>query len=144
MAAYNVKTIICFALIIAGVIWLFHGALHHSNNQTRKAVYSILGCLAVIILVVTMFLFVSFRSNEVTGTVKNISCTGSWAGIMDTYTIDLEINSGSTIRLHTSLFSPSRINKSMDAITLGDMVCVCYGGYFDMIHDIDIWELVAI
>ena len=103
MTAHNVRTIIGFTIIIAGIVWIFNGWIHESRKRRLKVICFILCCLLVIVLTAGMFL--SIKSFEVIGVVTDISSIGSWAGLMDTYTVEIKTNSGTALRFHTSWFS---------------------------------------
>jgi hypothetical protein len=137
MMEYNVKTIWGCSILIALGIYLWIDQPRHSHHQVA---YSIFFCASIIFLIIYMFLFISYRSYEIKGTVTNVSCTGSWAGLMDTYDIDVENDSGEVMRLSTQALSSSSIKKTADSLNQGDRVLICYGGYFHIIYNISVLE----
>lgn len=136
MIEYNVKNILCFALLILGILWAFTDAIRRTRKRNMKIFYAVFCCLSVAILSITMILFISFAGNEITATVEDVCCTGSLGGFMDTYTIVLQPDFGDTLHFHTSLFTPSSVNEVIASLSSGDRVRVYYGSYFDMIYDI--------
>lgn len=111
MTAHNVRTIIGFTIIIAGIVWIFNGWIHESRKRRPKVICFILCCLLVIVLTAGMFLSISYKSFEVIGVVTDISSMGSWVGLMDTYTVEIKTNSGTPLRFHTSLFSSWKLKN---------------------------------
>ena len=140
MTTYNVITIVCFTLVIVGTVWLFMGLCDSLNVRIWKIILWALCSLIIIIFLIGMFLSISYKECEVTGTIEDVQVIGSWAGLMDTYTVDIDNGSGNIIRLHTSLFASPEIKKILSDIKKGDKISAYYGGYFDTVFSISVEE----
>lgn len=138
MLGYNIKTIFCFLAIIMGTIWIFIGFGHCIEKHFWKILLLTLCLLIVISMLIGMFLSISYSEKKFSGTVTDITFTGSRAGILNTYTVDIVDDQGNTIRIRSSLFSSSRIKNILDEVAIGDRISVCYGGYFDTLYYIEI------
>lgn len=120
---YNIRTILVHIIIIIGAFWVFHEFYNALKCDTSKKWCFVIGIITVLIISCSMFLFLAYNDVITTkGEIVDITCTGSWAGLLDSYTIYISQENGEVIHYNTSIFSSYSFKKSISELSIGDEI----------------------
>ena len=82
-----------------------------------------------------MFLFIAYKDTVITeGEITNISCTGSWAGLLDYYTIYISKENGDVVHYNTSLISSMRFKKAITKLSVGDQIKIHFNPLLNIMY----------
>lgn len=74
-------------------------------------------------LICSLFASISYNSDAFTAaTIVEITHTGCYAGLLDSFSIRIEQVDGQMIWYHISIFSSSSFKKSISTLEIGDKV----------------------
>lgn len=132
---YNLRTIICYLIVILGASWILIGFYRETNSKTLKILLVIISIILLLTLICSLFASISYNSDSFnTGTIVEISYTGSYAGLLDSYSMRIEQADGQMLWYNISIFSSSSFKESISTLKIGDKVRLYESSYFDFIY----------
>ncbi len=132
---YNIRTIICYLIVILGAFWIFFGFIKEANAKPLKVLLVVISIILILTLICSLFASLSYKNDTfATGTIVDITQTGSLAGLLDSFSIRIEQADGQTLWYHTSIFSSSSFKKSILQLEIGDKVQLYESNYFNLIY----------
>jgi hypothetical protein len=118
-----------------GASWILIGFYRETNSKTLKILLVIISIILLLTLICSLFASISYNSDSFnTGTIVEISYTGSYAGLLDSYSMRIEQADGQMLWYNISIFSSSSFKESISTLKIGDKVRLYESSYFDFIY----------
>lgn len=134
---YNVRIIVGFIIVLLGCVWMVFDAKKIENIWVRVLLIVIVVIIAAAIIS-SLFLQIAYQDKTIAeGEVVGISTTGSLAGLLDSYTVDIKTNEGEIVSCYTSIFLSKKFESKISAVSVGDTVAVKgTDTFWNMMYDI--------
>ena len=135
IAEYNIRIIIFHVLIILGALWILLEGIQSAKKQTLKIVLIVITVIVLLALIFSLFANLSYRDSvSAYGRIVDISHTGSFAGILDSYSVRIEKTDGTATWYHVSIFSSSSFKNSVEQLEIGDNVELYANNFFNLFY----------
>lgn len=132
---YNIRILIFHVLVILGALWILLEGIQATKLKGLKIVLIVVTVIVLLALIFSLFANLSYRDSVSDyGKIVDISHTGSFAGILDSYSVRIEKADGSAIWYHVSLFSSSSFKESVQQLEIGDNVELYSNNFFNLFY----------
>lgn len=135
IAEYNIRIIIFHVLVILGALWILWEGIQAAKIETLKIVLIVITVIVLLALIFSLFASVSYRDSASDyGKIVDISHTGSFAGILDSYSVRIEKTDGTANWYHVSIFSSSSFKDSVQQLEIGDNIELYANNFFNLFY----------
>ena len=135
IAEYNIRIIIFHVLVILGALWILWEGIQAAKIETLKIVLIVITVIVLLVLIFSLFASVSYRDSASDyGKIVDISHTGSFAGILDYFSVRIEKTDGTAIWYHVSIFSSSSFKDSVQQLEIGDNIELYANNFFNLFY----------
>lgn len=143
---YNLRMIMFFALVIISVICLTVILIKEGKAsgwfKTHFLIYKyVVIIISVIVCIVLLFYMISgivYDAEEVSEVaVIEIIRNGSYAGIMDYYSLYVKFPDGTYLWVSTPLFSSKELKEQTELLKVGDTITIKYVSKIQSVYFID-------
>ena len=132
---YNIRTIIFHIVIILGALWILMDGILATKTKALKITLIIVTLIILFTLIFSLFAQMSYHDNvSVSGKIIDVSHTGSFAGLLDSFSIRVEASDDSIAWYSTSIFSSSSFKKSVQQLEIGDNVNLYTNNFFNLFY----------
>ena len=132
---YNIRILVFHFAIILGALWILFDGIHNAKIKSLRIALIVLTIIIFFTLIFSLFASLSYNDTVSTsGKIIDVSHTGSFAGIMDSYSIRVEHYDGTANWYHTSIFSSSSFKKSVQQLKVGDIVDLYTNNFFNLFY----------
>lgn len=135
IAEYNIRIIIFHVLAIIGALWILLEGIQAAKNKTLKIVLIVITVIVLSALIFSLFAELSYRDGVSDyGKIVDTSYTGSFAGLLDSYSVRIEKTDGTATWYHTSMFSSSSFKNSVEQLEIGDTIELYSNNFFNLFY----------
>ena len=132
---YNIRIIIFHVLIILGALWILLEGIQAAKIKVLKIILIAITVIVLLALIFSLFANLSYRDSVSDyGKIVDISHTGSFAGILDSYSVRIEKTDGTATWYHVSIFSSSSFKNSVEQLEIGDNIELYANNFFDLFY----------
>ena len=132
---YNFRILFFHILVILGTSWILIEVVQSAKNKALKTVLIVVTVIVLLALIFSLFADLSYHDSVSDyGRVVDISHTGSFAGILDSYSVRIEKSNGTKTWYHVSIFSSSSFKDSVQLLEIGDNVELYANNFFDLFY----------
>ena len=135
IAEYNIRIIIFHVLIILGALWILLEGIQAAKIKVLKIILIVITVTVLLALIFSLFANLSYRDSVSDyGKIVDISHTGSFAGILDSYSVRIEKTDGTATWYHVSIFSSSSFKNSVEQLEIGDNIELYANNFFNLFY----------
>lgn len=135
IAEYNIRIIFFHILVILGALWILLEGIQSAKIKTLKIVLIVITVIVLLALIFSLFTNLSYRDSVSDyGKIVDISHTGSFAGILDSYSVRIENTDGTATWYHVSIFSSSSFKDSVQQLKIGDNIELYASNFFNLFY----------
>lgn len=135
IAEYNIRIIIFHVLIILGALWILLEGIQAAKIKVLKIILIVITVTVLLALIFSLFANLSYRDSVSDyGKIVDISHTGSFAGILDSYSVRIEKTDGTATWYHVSIFSSSSFKISVEQLEIGDNIELYANNFFNLFY----------
>ena len=135
IAEYNNRIIIFHVLIILGALWILLEGIQAAKIKVLKIILIVITVIVLHALIFSLFANLSYRDSVSDyGKIVDISHTGSFAGILDSYSVRIEKTDGTATWYHVSIFSSSSFKNSVEQLEIGDNIELYANNFFNLFY----------
>ena len=135
IAEYNIRIIIFHVLIILGALWILLEGIQAAKIKVLKIILIVITVTVLLALIFSLFANLSYRDSVSDyGKIVDISHTGSFAGILDSYSVRIEKTDGTATWYHVSIFSSSSFKNSVEQLKIGDNIELYANNFFNLFY----------
>ena len=135
IAEYNIRIIIFHVLVILGALWILLEGIQAAKIKTLKNILIVITVIVLLALIFSLFANLSYRGSVSDyGKIVDISHTGSFAGILDSYSVRIEKTDGTATWYHVSIFSSSSFKDSVQQLEIGDNIELYANNFFNLFY----------
>ena len=135
IAEYNIRIIIFHVLIILGALWILLEGIQAAKIKVLKIILIVITVIVLLALIFSLFTNLSYRDSVSDyGKIVDISHTGSFAGILDSYSVRIEKTDGTATWYHVSIFSSSSFKNSIEQLEIGDNIELYANNFFNLFY----------
>lgn len=132
---YNLRIVVFHIVTIVGAAWILMDGIRTAKAQSIKTVLIVLAAAILLAFVFSMFASLSYRDHvKISGEIVDISHTGSWAGIFDSFSVRIRQSDGTLMWYHTSLFSSRSFKESVGYLEVGDYIEIFTGNFLNLFY----------
>lgn len=132
---YNIRILIFHVLVIGGALWILLEGMQAAKIKALKIALIVVTVIVFLALIFSLFANLSYRDSVSDyGKIVDISHTGSFAGILDSYSVRIEKSDGTATWYHVSIFSSSSFKDSVQQLEIGDNVELYANNFFNLFY----------
>lgn len=132
---YNIRILIFHVLVILGALWILVEGIQVAKLKGLKIALIVVTVIVLLALIFSLFANLSYRDSVSDyGKIIDISHTGSFAGILDSYSVRIENPDGTATWYHVSIFSSSSFKNSVQQLEIGDNVQLYANNFFNLFY----------
>ena len=132
---YNTRILFFHVLVILGALWILLGRIQAAKIKALKTTLIVATVIILLALVFSLFANLSYRDSvSDCGRIVDISHTGSFAGVLDSYSIRIEKSDGTATWYHVSIFSSSSFKNSVKQLKISDNVELYANNFFNLFY----------
>lgn len=136
---YNLRIIIFHLIVIAGAIWIFVDWINDANTKLLRTTLIVLIILLVCIFIFSLLASIAYRNNiTTTGTIVDITHTGSLAGLMDSYSVCIKESNGNVVWYNSSIFSSNQFKKTIENLNIGTEINLYANNFLNFFYKFEI------
>ena len=131
---YNFRILFFHILVILGASWILIEGVQSAKNKALKTVLIVVTVIVLLAFIFSLFASLSYHDSVSDyGRVVDISHTGSFAGILDSYSVRIEKSDGTKTWYNVSIFSSS-FKDSVQSLEIGDNVELYANNFFGLFY----------
>lgn len=135
IAEYNIRILISHVLVIAGALWILREWIQAAKVKARKIARIVVTVMILLAFVFSLFACLSYRDCVSDyGKIVDTSYNGSYAGILDSYSVRIEKPDGTATWYNISIFSSSSFKDSVQQLEIGDYIEVYANNFFNVFY----------
>ena len=132
---YNIRILIFHVLVILGTLWILLEGIQAAKIKALKIALIAVTVIVLLTLIFSLFANLSYRDSVSDyGKIVDISHTGSFAGILDSYSVRIEKSDGTATWYHVSIFSSSSFKDSVQQLKIGDNIELYANNFFNLLY----------
>lgn len=136
---YNLRIIIFHLIVITGAIWIFVDWINDANTKLLRTTLIVLVVLVLCVFVFSMFASIAYRNNiTITGTIVDITHTGSLVGLMDSYSVCIKESNGNVVWYNSSIFSSNQFKKSIQKLIVGTEINLYSNNFLNSVYKFEV------
>lgn len=132
---YNIRILIFHIVVVLGSLWILLEGIQVAKSKAIKITLIMVTLVVIFALIFSLFANLSYHNGiSVSGKIIDVSHTGSFAGILDSFSIRVETFDGSATWYHTSIFSSYSFKNSVQQLKIGDNVNLYANNFLNLFY----------